>query len=166
MKKFMVSLLSLVVMATMCVPALAVEGTPVEGDPCEGIEISESTHSPMTRSTFHEIHSRTLTGLNAGYSYERQQDSFRGYEVPSKTLYYTTDLTSTGSKNSVKMGLGRYDPTNDIWGSYSLVNMTLRDNTYAWPTMEDNRIYYPYLYNSSKGVVRGTVAWYSMTTMD
>lgn len=168
MKKFISGLLVLVVMAaTMCVSALAVEGTLVEGDPYDGIEIAESTHSQiMRRTTLSKIYSYTFTGLNKGFAYERTQNSFKGSTVPTKTLYYTTDLTSTGSKNSVKMGLGVYDGINDIWCSYSLVNMTLKDSTYAWPTMKDNDTYYPYLYNSSGGVVRGTVAWYRMASMN
>ena len=152
----MTSVLSLCLAATMIIPAFATEIPTVEGST---EEIAASTHSPMPRDELTNIYTVKFTGFNPGYSWYREQEKFKGSYIPTKVLTYNTNLTTTGSGKTVKVGLGYFKWLEDTPRN-SCVTMDLRDSSYATPTLENNTEYFPYVENTTGGVVKGSVSWY------
>lgn len=168
MKKFMVSMmLTLSMLCTLIVPALAVEGRPMTGTPLEDSEVAQSTHSHMPYTAMTRLHSYKFSGLNAGYEYIYGGAVYTASSFPTKALYYTTDLTTTGSKSTVQVGLAVLYPELDNYGvsTKTVTAMNLKDSSYAWPTLEDGKKYKVCIMNNTGGVVRGTVVWYRVDRM-
>lgn len=165
MKKMISLALAVCLALALVVPVGAVEAYS-DDDNVQAImnivdeNIPDISHSPMPIMTTTLIHARELTGLNNGYPYIYEK-AFYGREIASGTLYYVTNLTTTGSKKTVGVGLAQYSPSSDMFGINDtlLAKMGLKDSGYAWPKIKSNGQYGVAILNETGGVVRGTVQW-------
>lgn len=167
--KCIVSLIMMIVMAcSLCVvSAGAVEDKGEEGRPIlikisDEADIPESTHSPMPRDRMTTLKTVTFSGLNNGYEYIWDGKTFYASDFPTKTLYYSTNLTTTGSKSTVYVGLASYYVEMDDYGvvTSELTSMGLKDSSYGWPPLKSSGKYRLAIQNKTGGVVKGTTTWY------
>lgn len=102
------------------------------------------------------------SGSRAGTEYTGVP--FYGRDIPTRTLYYSTNLSTQGSASTVTIGVALYNSTNGIFyqevGAKHTVNMKLNGTSYGTPKLSDNKRYYPYLLNTTGGTLTGTAKWY------
>lgn len=82
---------------------------------------------------------------------------------PTKTFYYTTNLTGTPG-SEVHVGFVYYSPEADDFFMDEEVDgteMGLRASSYGWPRLR-RATYKPGVLNTSGKTVSGTVTWYSV----
>ena len=170
MKKNMVAMiLALGLLCSVSVSAFATEEA--RNYSTENQETVESTHSPMTRDAKTTLQTVTLKAGVKGYASGTQYTGtpFYGSNIPKGVLFYVTNLSTTGSKTTVPMGLALYDSINGMFyqevGAKLLVNMSMKDSSYAYPNLSSNKKYYPYLNNNTGGGLSGTATWYRVDSL-
>lgn len=166
MKKIVISMvLTLSLLCSIVVPAFAVtmeDGEAIVVDNYDEEGIQESTHSPMPYNVLTTIGTFS-SGLMNNHTAAYSTQSYRYTDFPTKTLFYSCNLTTSGNGSTIRMGLGCY---SDNLGAYYMegadsVKMNLKDSTYAWPTLiKKGEKYKPCMENKTGGVVQGTASWY------
>lgn len=170
-KKVTSMLLGVALMFTLLVPAVAAE--PEEqwamdyeekvqeaGEPIESLGVSVARDAMRLLQTAQlkagDDGSRTDTAYTG--------EPFYGRDIPTRTLYYSTNLSTKGSASKVIMGVALYDSINGNFyqevGAKHTVNMKLNGTSYGTPKLSDNKKYYPYLLNTTGGTLTGTAKWY------
>ncbi len=161
-----IDLCTFVMCNVLCSTAFAAEpteeGQPILVDIPDDAEIPESTHSPMLFDLKTTLQSYTFSGLNNGYEYIWSGKTYHASDFPTKTLYYTTNLTTTGGGSTVNVGLATYSYNTGVFGvdASTVTRMGLRDSSYGWPKLDNSGSYRVCLQNKTGGVVRGNTTWY------
>lgn len=167
-KRFTTLALAMILACSLAIPAGAIateqedtDVSPITVDIPEE-DVSSISDSVMPLMTTNLLHSRTFSGLNAGYDYQWSEKTFKGSDFSTGTFYFTTNLTTSGSKRTVNVGFAEYSSINDNFGisANQVKQMGLKDSKYFTPkTLKSNGKYQLVLQNETGGVVKGTAQW-------
>lgn len=167
-KRFTTMALAMILACSLAIPAGAAtteqedtDMSPITVDIQEE-DISSISDPVMPLMTTNLLHSKTFTGLNAGYDYRWSGKTFKGSDFSTGTFYFTTNLTASGSKRTVNVGFAEYSSANDNFGisADQVKQMGLKDSKYFTPgSLKSNGKYQLVLQNKTSGVVTGTAQW-------